>query len=91
MRYQPMYRPTPVIPPPPTPEQRARAVRRWYEEIRPTFQISDKPPPDTPVQAKAKLRAMRPDLSDEEFEAMFAAIRVFEEKTTFAPLKGTAP
>jgi hypothetical protein len=91
MRYQPVDRSQPVAAPPPTPEQRARAVRRWYEEIRPTFQVSDKPPPDTPMQAEAKLRAMRPDLSDAEWEAFFASLRIFEEKSTFSNLKGTTP
>jgi hypothetical protein len=89
MRYRPMDRPAPIVPPPPTPEQRERAVRNWFEVLRPEFQASDKPPPDTPVQAKAKLRAMRPDLTDEEFETLFVSIRIIEEKSTFAPLKGT--
>lgn len=87
MRYRPMDRPAPVVPPPPTPEQRERAVRRWFDVIRPEFQVSDKPPPDTPVQAKAKLRALRPDLSDAEFEAVFAALGPLEEKSTFRKLK----
>jgi hypothetical protein len=88
MRYRPMDRPAPIVSPPPTPEQRERAVRRWFDEIRPEFQASDKPPPDTPVQAKAKLRAMRPELSDDEFEAFFDTLGIFKEKSTFQPLRG---
>ena len=91
MRYQPMYRPTPVVPPPPTPEQRARAVRRWYEDIRPTFQIADKPAPETPEQARAKLRAMRPDLDDAAFDEFWISLGTHVPKTSFAPLKGTTP
>lgn len=87
MRYCPMDRPAPILPPPPTPEQRERAVRNWFDVLRPEFQASDKPLPDTPVQAKAKLRAMRPELSDAEFEAFFDTLGIFKETSTFDPLK----
>jgi hypothetical protein len=86
-----MDRPAPMVPPPPTPEQRDRAVRHWFDVLRPEFQASDKPPPDTPVQAKAKLRAMRPELSDDEFEAFFDTLGIFNETTTFDNLKGPTP
>lgn len=88
MRYRPMDRPMSVVAPPPTPEQRDRVVRHWFDVLRPEFQTSDKPPPDTPVQAKAKLRAMRADMSDAEFEAFFDTLGIFKEKSTFQTLKG---
>lgn len=71
-----------------TPEQRKRATDRWFNEIRPTFQISDKPAPETPDQAKAKLRALRADLDDEAFDAFWIGLGTHTPKSSFAPLKG---
>jgi len=80
-----------LAPPVVTAEQRARATERWFNEIRPTMAAADKPLPETPDQARAKLRAMRPDLDDAAFDDFWISLGTHVPKATFAPLKGTTP
>lgn len=67
---------------------KSRAVARWFEDIRPTMV-----PPirqiETRSQAKARLRAMRQDLSDDEFEAMFATFGIPVSKAILDKMEGT--
>jgi hypothetical protein len=77
-----------LAPPVVTAEQRERATRKWFDEIRPTMAASDKPAPETPDQAKAKLRAMRSDLDDAAFDEFWISLGNHVPKTTFQTLKG---
>jgi hypothetical protein len=77
-----------LAPPAVTAEERQRATDKWFNEIRPTFQVSDRPAPDTPEQAKAKLRALRADLDDAAFESFWIGLGTHTPKSTFEPLKG---
>jgi hypothetical protein len=70
-----------------TPEERQRATDRWFNEIRPTMAAADRPLPETPEQARAKLRAMRPDLDDAAFDEFWISLGTHVPKTTFAPVK----
>ena len=50
-------------------ERRERAVRRWFEEIRPQLATPDAKPKDTPDQARARLLELS-GMSQADFDAI---------------------
>ena len=74
-----------LAPPVVTTEQRERATRRWFDEIRPSF-IPAARQTETKEQAAEKLMHIA-GMSPEAF----AAIPDAKPRSTFAPLKGTTP
>ena len=64
-------------------ERRERAVRRWFEEIRPQLATPDAKPKDTPDQARARLLEIS-GMSQADFDAIPDA----KERSTFERLKG---
>jgi hypothetical protein len=72
-----------LSPPVVTAEQRQRATKRWFDEIRPSF-IPAARQTETREQAADKLMGIA-GMSAEDF----AAIPDAKPRSTFAPLKGT--
>ena len=64
-------------------ERRERAVRRWFEGIRPQLATPDAKPKDTPDQARARLLELS-GMSQADFDAIPDA----KERSTFERLKG---